>query len=99
MTYALVFDLRAPHELYDALHAEFLKRPTDGMVLHVARPTPDGVQVVEVWESEEAYGAWAAAHAGPAMAALAAAGWTLPQVEPAPFDPAGLVVPAADIVG
>ena len=32
---------------------------------------------------------------GPAMERVAAAGWTLPEVTPEPFDPAGLIMPAA----
>ena len=99
MTYAIVFDLPAPRGLYDALHAEFLKCPTDGLLLHLARPTAEGVQVVEVWESENAFRSWMGAYAGAAMGAVAAAGWTLPEVAPAPFEPAGLIVPAAALAG
>ena len=97
MTYAHVFDITGPPELYDAMHAEFMKYPTDGMLLHVARPTDGGVQVVEVWTSAEAFGAWAAANMGPAIGAVTAAGWTVPQIAPTTFDPVGLIVPAAGI--
>ena len=97
MAYAHVFDIPGPPGLYDAMHAEFVKCPTDGMVLHVARPTAEGTQVVEVWTSAEAFEAWAGANIGPAIGAVAAAGWTVPEIAPTPFDPAGLVVPAAGI--
>ena len=97
MTYAIVFDIPGPVELYRAAHTQFLEYPTGGLVLHVARATGDGVQVVEVWTSAEALQDWMAAYAGPAMAALAAAGWDLPPLAPAPFDPVGMIVPAADV--
>ena len=98
MTYAHVFDIPGPPELYDAMHAEFLKYPTDGLLLHLARSTGDGVQVVEVWTSPEAFREWAGANMGPAIGAVVAAGWSVPEVVPAPFDPLGLIVPAADLV-
>ena len=97
MTYALVFDIPGPLELYQAAHAEFLKYPTDDLLLHLARPTEGGVQIVELWTSAEAFGTWMATSGGPALGAVASAGWTLPEVTPAPFDPAGLVLPAAGI--
>jgi len=57
------------------------------------------VQVVEVWTSAEAFEQWMAACGGPALGALAAAGWTVPEVAPTQFAPAGLIVPTAGIVG
>jgi hypothetical protein len=97
MTYALVFDLPGPSELYRAAHAEFAKFPADEMVLHVARPTGDGVQVVEVWTSAEAFQEWMSVAAGPVFGALAAAGWSMPEVRPTSFGPAGLIVRSAGI--
>ena len=84
-------------DLYKAAHAEFARYPTDEMLLHIARPTDEGVQVVEVWTSAEAYQSWTAESAGPVFGALAAAGWTLPEVTPVPFEAAGLIVPSAGI--
>ena len=97
MTYAFTIDMPGSLELYRTAHAEFRKFPTDEMLLHLARPTDGGVQIVEVWTSAEAFESWMATSGGPVMGALAAAGWTLPEVTPAPFDPAGLVLPAAGI--
>ena len=54
MTYAHVIDVPAPVEMYDALHAEILRRggaTVDGLLVHVGRPTATGFQVLEVWES------------------------------------------------
>ena len=97
MTYAFTIDMPGSLELYRTAHAEFNKFPTDEMLLHLARPTDNGVQIVEVWTSAEAFESWMATSGGPAMGALAAAGWTLPEVAPAPIDPAGLILPAAGI--
>ena len=54
MTYAHVIDVPAPVEMYDALHAEILRRSgtaVDGLLVHVGRPTATGFQVLEVWQS------------------------------------------------
>ena len=97
MTYAVVFDVPGSLELYQAAHTEFNKYPTDDLLVHIGRPTGDGVQVVEVWTSEEAFHGWMGTGGVAALGALAAAGWTLPEVAPAPFDPAGMVLPTAGI--
>ena len=94
MTFCFVFDL-PDVEFYDAVHAELSQYPTEEMLLHLARPTGDAVQVVEAWTSAEAFQNWMTEFGGPGMAKVAAAGWTLPEVTPTPFEPAGLIVPAA----
>jgi len=50
-----------------------------------------------VWTSEEAFGEWMVACIGPVANALAAAGWTLPQVVSVPLEPAGLILPTVGI--
>ena len=98
MTYAVVFDVPGSLELYQAAHTEFNKYPTDDLLVHIGRPTGDGVQVVEVWTSEEAF------H-GLGLAPAVSQRWvrsppqdrTLPEVTPTPFDPAGMVLPTASI--
>ena len=97
MTSCFTFDVPDP-EFYRAAHAEFGKHPTDEMLLHLARPTDQGVQVVEVWTSAEAFDSWMAEIAGEVVGALTAAGWTVPQVVPTPFDPAGLIMTGAKLV-
>ena len=56
MTYGVIVTMAAPIETYDTLHQALL-RETDGhvagLLVHIARPTPDGFQVIEVWESKE----------------------------------------------
>ena len=97
MTYAFTIDMPGSLELYRTAHAELRKIPTDEMLLHLARPTDGGVQIVELWTSAEAFATWMATSAGSAMNAVAAAGWTFPELTPEPFDPAGLIVPTAGI--
>ena len=57
MTLGLVTDVSAPIEFYDAVHPATLERMSgttvDGLLLHLARPTADGFQVIEVWETRE----------------------------------------------
>jgi hypothetical protein len=95
MPYGVALDVAAPVELYDALHAEFLKYPADGLVLHVGRRTADGFQVLEVWESKEVYEAWTGRYVGPVMAALAAAGWSPPRPVVTEFEVRGIQIPQA----
>jgi hypothetical protein len=95
MPYGVVAEVAAPIELYDAVHAEFAKCPTDGLILHVGRPTATGFQVFEVWESKAAYEEWTRRYVGPTMAAVAAAGWTPPEPVISEFEVRALVVPGA----
>jgi hypothetical protein len=56
--YGVTTTVPAPVEMYDGLHAEMKRRtgPTvDGLLVHVGRATPDGFEVLEVWESKEHY--------------------------------------------
>jgi hypothetical protein len=56
MVYGVITSVAAPAEVYDALHAEVLRRAgsTDGALLvHLGRATASGFQVVEVWRSAE----------------------------------------------
>ena len=101
MTYGFVMDVPAPIELYDALHAEVTRREPGGgrgLLLHVGRATPQGFQVIEVWESQEACERFTAEVVGPALAELS--GGQPPPMEPAmeEFEPRGLIVPSASVV-
>ena len=56
MTYGVMQSVPLPIEAYDQLHAQVLAaqagRPARGLLVHFARPTEQGFQVVEVWESK-----------------------------------------------
>ena len=57
MTYGTMVTVAAPIEAYEALHAEILRAqgdvPAQGLLVHFARTTAGGFQVVEVWETKE----------------------------------------------
>ena len=56
MTLGVITDVSAPVEFYDTVHAAMLERigpAVDGLLLHLARPTAGGFQVIVVWESRE----------------------------------------------
>ena len=95
--YAFTIDMPGPLELYQVAHTEFLKYPTDDLLLHIARPTDEGVQIVELWTSAEAFGTWMAGSVGSAIEAVTAAGWTFPDVKAVPFDPVGLIMPSIGV--
>ncbi|TFV67462.1 UNVERIFIED_ORG: hypothetical protein E4P37_02355 [Bacillus sp. AZ43] len=100
MAYGFVMDVPAPIHFYDALHAELARRTSgdvEGLLVHVARQTDAGFQILEVWESKEQCDRYTAELVNPAMAELA--GGQPPPTDPAieEFEPRGLVVPAARV--
>ena len=52
MSYGVVYTVPAPIEVYDAIHAEAMKQPSDGLMMHLARKVDGELQVIEVWESK-----------------------------------------------
>lgn len=56
MAIGLTTTVNAPIEAYDATHRALLGKelpPDLGILFHVARATADGVEITEVWESQE----------------------------------------------
>lgn len=53
--YAIVRDTPASWEDYRRVVAQLGDEPPEGLVLHVAGRTPEGVRVIEVWQSRTAY--------------------------------------------
>jgi hypothetical protein len=57
MSYGEIIQVGAPIEAYQAMHKQIgeLLGPVvpEGAILHVARATDDGFEVIEVWESKE----------------------------------------------
>ena len=100
MTYGFVMDVPAPIQFYDGLHAELARRTSggvEGLLLHLARQTDAGFQIIEVWESKELCDRYTAELVNPAIAELS--GGQPPPMQPAveEFEPRGLVVPAAHV--
>ena len=65
-----------------------------GQIAHIEAITPDGARIIDVWESEEAYGRFMTERAGPV---LAAAG--LPAIDPPPMHPVHRIFVAKDAPG
>ena len=101
MTWGVITDVAAPAEVYDAVHARVLDRTggrVDGLLVHLARATDTGFQVVEVWDSRTDFERYQAELAGLLGAETAGAdgppGEGLVTTE---FDVRGLVVPSAGV--
>lgn len=61
--------------MYDALHPEITRQldgAVEGLLVHVARPTADGFQVLEVWESRSHFDRYNDEIVLPTMARMAA---------------------------
>lgn len=97
--YAHVVDVPAPAEIYDATHAELLRRTAgkvDGLVMHLCRATDTGFQVTEVWTDQASFERAERELVGPMLAEQAK------DTPPAPlraqeFAVRGLVIPGAGI--
>jgi hypothetical protein len=99
MTWGMRMDVAAPVEMYDAMHQELLRTvgPTiDGLLLHLAWPTPAGFQVIEVWESREPFERYRAEHIDPLMM-RALDGKAPPTTVVEEIDVRGLVLPQGGI--
>ncbi|MGR7026075.1 hypothetical protein [Geodermatophilus sp. URMC 62] len=98
MTLGVVFDVAAPVETYDAVHAALLRRTgtdVDGLLLHLARQTAEGVQVTEVWESREQFERGTREVVGPVVAEVL--GGQAPASVVTEFEVRGLVLPRAGV--
>ena len=101
MSWGVITDVAAPPEVYDAVHARVLDRTggrADGLLVHLARATDTGFQVVEVWESKNHCERFEAEHVGPVVAELSGADGPAGGAPVATeFDVRGLVVPPAGV--
>jgi hypothetical protein len=76
MTWGLIMDVAAPAQVYDAVHARLLERTggrSDGLLVHLARATDTGFQVIEVWESRDDFERYQTELVGPLLAEVAGA--------------------------
>ncbi len=101
MTWGVTVDVPASVELYDAVHAALLERigsAVDGLLVHVARASGDGFQVIEVWESRADYDRYVDAQLVPVLTELSGgqASRDSGRTE-TPFEVRGLVVPTGGI--
>ncbi|SDC95384.1 hypothetical protein SAMN05660690_3087 [Geodermatophilus telluris] len=99
MTYAVTMDVAEAVELYDAFHRLLLERTggaVDGLLVHLARQTVDGFQVVEVWESREDFERCTAEVVGPLATELLEGRPRRPTVV-TEFEVRGLVLPRSGV--
>jgi hypothetical protein len=61
MSYAFVEDVAASWESYEGFAARLERSLPAGLILHAAGRTDEGIRIIEVWESEEAWSAFAEA--------------------------------------
>ena len=71
MAYGLIANVPAPIEMYDAVNAQINEQIGDtqpaGLAVHITRRTPEGFQVIEVWESKQQADEFADAVLGPVI--------------------------------
>ncbi len=53
--FAVVHDVAATWDDYDAIRRALARAPVNGLVLHAAGPTDDGFRTIDIWTS---HGAW-----------------------------------------
>ncbi|MGY1783414.1 hypothetical protein [Geodermatophilus sp. SYSU D00698] len=99
MTLGVITDVSAPVETYDAMHAAMLERigpAVEGLLLHLGRQTADGFQVIDVWESREAYERGIREVVGPVSEEVLG-GRARPATTVTEFEVRGLVLPRAGV--
>jgi hypothetical protein len=87
--------------MYDQLHADINARTAGldlGLLLHVARESPGGFSIIEVWSSKEACDRAIEEFLAPAMTNLF--GDRMPSGPPPmiEFEPRGLLIPSAGVL-
>ncbi|MGP3920894.1 hypothetical protein [Nonomuraea sp. 10N515B] len=104
MTYAVTIDVPAPTELYDAFHAALIEHTgghVDGLLAHVAWPTPTGFRIVQVWTSKEVRDRAGEEVIAQVRSALAASVpdrfGPMPEERVEELDVVGLVIPSAGL--
>ncbi|MET0694795.1 MAG: hypothetical protein ABWY56_12755 [Propionibacteriaceae bacterium] len=97
--YSFTIDIPAPVEHYDGLHQALLAATggqVDGLLVHLGRPTAQGFQVTEVWQSQDAFERFSAEVVGPVMSRLAG-GAEVPPLMPTSFPLRGLILSGEEI--
>ena len=100
MTWNAITDVTGPVEAYDAVHAEVLRAPRTafaGLLVHLARPTPGGFQIVEVWESRAQFDRSSAEVLEPIMTRMFGGPPSPDKATATEFELRGLVLPAGGI--
>ena len=102
MAYGIAVTVTQPVEVYDALHAEVAQRTgssIEGLVFHLGRRAAEGFQVIEVWDSKDAYDRYTNEIVLPIVVEMS--GGVPPDADGQvveEFEVRGLVVPRGDIL-
>lgn len=70
MVYAYVQDVASSWDGYAAVATGLLDPPPEGLIVHVAGPTDEGVRIIEVWDSARSWERHRAERLRPTIAAL-----------------------------
>jgi hypothetical protein len=70
VAYAFVQDVPASWQHYQQTLACLLEPAPAGLILHAAGPTAEGVRVIDIWTTEEAWERFRAERLAPAIAVL-----------------------------
>jgi hypothetical protein len=70
MAVLIELELDGPAEQYDAVNSalDVAGNPPDGFIAHTAQDLGGKMKIMDVWESPEAFGAFAESRLGPTMA-------------------------------
>src|SRR5689334_16561353 len=68
--YAFVQDVAVSWVHYEQVAAQLIDPAPEGLILHLAGPTDEGVRTIDVWEDEQAWRQFHRDHLAPAIAAL-----------------------------
>jgi hypothetical protein len=74
VAYAYVQDVASSWEQYQDIAVALVEPPPDGLIVHVAGPTDEGVRIIDVWESEDAWQRFRSERLDPAIAELGGPG-------------------------
>lgn len=100
MAYGIVIKVPSPVEMYDAVHADIVGQVgtnADGLIVHVARPTAEGFEVVEVWDSREQFERYNREIVGPIIERHTGGAVPARDAPVEEFEPRGLVIPRGGV--
>ena len=72
MAYACVQDIASSWDYYACVAGTLLEPAPDGLIAHIAGPTDEGVRIIEIWDTEEAWERFRTERLAPTIAALEA---------------------------
>jgi hypothetical protein len=71
MAYAVVHEIAASWHRYQLIAKAFVEPEPDGLILHLGGPTEEGIRMISVWQSAEAWERFRVDRLAQALAAVA----------------------------